>query len=207
MRISAIAAAASIAMLALTHDAIGQTASDVVCTGCVDTTDIHARAVTRDKIQNEAVNPAKLAPTAKPTGVAHISSFATVTPDNADVDIVTVSMTPPAGSGYAVAQAHYDVDTNPPDSAPVLCEIRAAGVPYADRYVTTGHKTVAGSIAAVVQAAAGSTTYSLTCNKSTAGTEPSGIFGSLVVTWVPQDYTTPSASPRTSGAEPLLRQR
>jgi hypothetical protein len=66
---STLAAAIAGAQLFMPSEAPAQFATDVVCSGCVDTDDIRARAIKRDRIENGAINPAKLAPTAKPAGV------------------------------------------------------------------------------------------------------------------------------------------
>lgn len=100
----------AVAVLLSAPEAMAQTASDVICTGCVDTRDIRNRAVTRDKLQNASVSPAKLAPDAKPSGFAHFENATALNlpADGSTITIAAVTLNAPAG-GFAVVSASWYV--------------------------------------------------------------------------------------------------
>lgn len=171
--------------------AIAQTASDVVCTGCVDATDIRSRAVTRNKIQNEAVNPAKLAPNAKPAGGAHSEStgFFLLPDDNTFVVVRQVTVNAPAPGQAVVMATWYFVMQG--DGFVAQCFIVPGGQGNSGPARFSQSNTAAlftdnASLVRMFPVAAGSNTFDMRCGAGQFQTPVSINAPTLTAIYVPQ---------------------
>jgi hypothetical protein len=155
--------AATVIGLASANESYAQTATDLVCRGCVDSRDIATAAVTRKKIAKGSVSPNRLQ---APTGAA-----ATTPSDQADfgqnetLQSITVDL-PTKGMVVVNVSAYFRFDTA---DGEVACTITKGNVVQEPRYPFNGSNVEAdrrvtlGATRGFVEDSGGEKTYKLVC--------------------------------------------
>lgn len=185
--IPAIALALTVSPALMPRPAAADTATNLVCNGCVHTKDIRDKAVTSAKIKDQTIKPADLANSAKPAGLASASGYQSIDLSNTPAIIKTVTVNAPAaGQVMVVASWYFYMGAD----GLGRCSLSTGSALDNNHLVLgegkTGSTYVPGSSMRVFAVPSGPTTFNLVCD-ATTGT-PSVLDTSIAGLYVPGSY-------------------
>jgi hypothetical protein len=187
----ALVAALSLSIgLAAPAETLAAAAKNLVCRGCVNTRDIGKKAITSKHIKDNAIQPANLAPAAKPGG-ADFSAPVTRDPmPLGDVVVTSVTLDLP-GPGIVIANSSgfARFDDNP---SSVICEVtksNAVGTAFItaeNHNLSNARRMPISYTQGFVETAAGPQTYNMVCRVNVGNLAVQNVI--LTAVFVPNRY-------------------